>query len=50
MTGLDELDTLAAEVFDGYLVKKDLAPAVPRPASSPDICRRIHARPILRHD
>ena len=25
MTGLDELDTLAAEVFDGYLVKKDLA-------------------------
>lgn len=25
MTELDELDTLAAEVFDGYLVKKDLA-------------------------
>ena len=25
MTQLDELDTLAAEVFDGYLVKKDLA-------------------------
>ena len=25
MTGLDSLDTLAAEVFDGYLVKKDLA-------------------------
>ena len=25
MTALDSLDTLAAEVFDGYLVKKDLA-------------------------
>ncbi len=25
MTGLDMLDNLAAEVFDGYLVKKDLA-------------------------
>ena len=25
MTTLDALDTLAAEVFDGYLVKKDLA-------------------------
>ena len=25
MTDLDALDTLAAQVFDGYLVKKDLA-------------------------
>ena len=25
MSGLDDLDSLAAEVFEGYLVRKDLA-------------------------
>ena len=47
MSEMDNLDKKAATKLEGYLVRKDLvrtfSPAIPRS----DLCRRVHARPLL---
>ena len=50
VTELDELDRLAADVFEGYLVRKDLAQQFRGQYPVPDLRRRVPARPVLRHD
>ena len=49
MTELDGLDSLAAEAFDGLSRQEGPRPAVPWPVPGPDLRRRVHARPLLRH-
>ncbi len=45
---LDALDRLAAEAFEGYVVRKDLALQFKGAVPGPDLRRRVPARPLLR--
>jgi len=43
---LDALDRLAASVYDGYLVRKDLVRNI-APVSRTDVCCRVPVGPVL---
>ena len=46
---LDPIDELAASVFEGYVVRKDLAQQFKGAVPGADIRRRVPDRPLLRH-
>ncbi len=45
---LDPIDTIAAKVFEGYVVRKDLVRKFKGTVSSSNLCCRVSLGPLLR--